>query len=450
MPSRTPICASQPSSARAFSTEGQRRCTSTSKLGRCSSSNCVGRPAPQASHTIRAISATVSSSRADTLKSSSTRRRVGHRGDDAVGDVVDVRERARLLAGAEDLQRPLPGEHLADQVGDRVRDARLVVGHLARPVGVERAADRVRQAVLVVQRAAVDLAGELREAVGRARHRASEHVLLGGRELGRALEDHRRGHVHEPLDAAASSAARKTRVVERRCSPRAACAAACGSWRSRRRSRRGGSRGCSRSTAARACVEVAQVAGMDLAALAHPGRRRSRWSDTRTSQSGSREQAPHDRGADRAGAAGHEDARGHQPDCCRGTPLASSSRSASTISRTSSSKLVARLPAELARAPWRSRRSGGPPRPGACTAGSMRTCSAGSRPTCSKAMSTQLAHAVRLAGRDHVVVRLVLLEHQPHRLDVVPGEAPVALGRRGCRARSSSLKAELDRGRAVR
>ena len=40
----------------------------------------------------------------------------------------------------------------------------------------------------------------------------------------------------------------------------------------------------------------------------------------------------------------------------------------------------------------------------------------------------QLAHAVRLAGRDHVVVGLVLLEHQPHRLDVVAGEAPVALG----------------------
>ncbi len=35
---------------------------------------------------------------------------------------------------------------------------------------------------------------------------------------------------------------------------------------------------------------------------------------------------------------------------------------------------------------------------------------------------------MRLAGRHHEVVGLVLLEHQPHRLDVVAGEAPVALG----------------------
>ena len=40
----------------------------------------------------------------------------------------------------------------------------------------------------------------------------------------------------------------------------------------------------------------------------------------------------------------------------------------------------------------------------------------------------ELADAVGLAGGDDVVVGLVLLEHQPHRLDVVAGEAPVALG----------------------
>jgi hypothetical protein len=40
----------------------------------------------------------------------------------------------------------------------------------------------------------------------------------------------------------------------------------------------------------------------------------------------------------------------------------------------------------------------------------------------------QLAHRVGLAGGDHVVVGLGLLEHQPHGLDVVAGEAPVALG----------------------
>ena len=40
----------------------------------------------------------------------------------------------------------------------------------------------------------------------------------------------------------------------------------------------------------------------------------------------------------------------------------------------------------------------------------------------------ELAHLVRLAGGDDVVVGLVLLQHQPHRLDVVAGVAPVALG----------------------
>ena len=39
------------------------------------------------------------------LKSSLTAGGRGHRGDDAVGDVVDVGERAGLLAVAEDLQR---------------------------------------------------------------------------------------------------------------------------------------------------------------------------------------------------------------------------------------------------------------------------------------------------------------------------------------------------------
>ena len=38
----------------------------------------------------------------------------------------------------------------------------------------------------------------------------------------------------------------------------------------------------------------------------------------------------------------------------------------------------------------------------------------------------QLADAVRLTGGDHVVVGLVLLEHHPHRFDVVARVAPVA------------------------
>src|SRR5918995_2601721 len=40
----------------------------------------------------------------------------------------------------------------------------------------------------------------------------------------------------------------------------------------------------------------------------------------------------------------------------------------------------------------------------------------------------ELTHRMGLAGGDHVVVGLILLEHEPHRLDVVAGVAPVALG----------------------
>ena len=61
----------------------------------------------------------------------------------------------------------------------------------------------------------------------------------------------------------------------------------------------------------------------------------------------------------------------------------------------------------------------------------------------------ELLHAVRLAGGDHVVVRLVLLEHHPHRLDVILGVAPVALGVHVAE-RELFREAELDRGRAVR
>ena len=83
------------------------------------------------------------------LKSSFNPAGGAHRGDDPVGDVIDVGERAGLLAGAEDLQGTLTGEHLVDQVGHGVRDAGLGVGQLAGAVGVEGAADRVGQAVLL-------------------------------------------------------------------------------------------------------------------------------------------------------------------------------------------------------------------------------------------------------------------------------------------------------------
>ena len=102
-----------------------------------------------------------------------------------------MRERSGLLARAKDLEWSLAGEDLRDEIGHRVRDARLVVGKLAGSIGVERPADRVRQAVLRVGGAAVDLAGQLGEAVRRARHRALRQVVLGrGEELG-TLEDHR-------------------------------------------------------------------------------------------------------------------------------------------------------------------------------------------------------------------------------------------------------------------
>ena len=57
-----------------------------------------------------------------------------------------------------------------------------------------------------------------------------------------------------------------------------------------------------------------------------------------------------------------------------------------------------------------------------------------------------LAYRVRLARGDDVVLRHVLLEHQPHRLHVVPGEPPVALG---VQVPQMQLvhQPELDRGR---
>ena len=52
---------------------------------------------------------------------------------------------------------------------------------------------------------------------------------------------------------------------------------------------------------------------------------------------------------------------------------------------------------------------------------------------------------MRLAGGQHVVVRLVLLQDAPHALDVVAGMAPVALGVEVAEV-ELVLQAELDRG----
>ena len=95
----------------------------------------------------------------------------------------------------------LADQRLGDQVRHSVGDPRLgEIGQLVAAISIERAADRVAQAVLVVGGAGVDLAGQLREPVGRAGSRAHECVLLGGRELGGAFEHHRGGHVHEALN----------------------------------------------------------------------------------------------------------------------------------------------------------------------------------------------------------------------------------------------------------
>ena len=115
-------------------------------VGRCSSANASG-SRPHASQMIArdlGDGQLVGGGDVEVLVQAPRR---GHRGDDAVGDVVDVGQRARLGAVAEDRQRRALGasaRHLRDDVGDHVRDARLVLGHLARAVGVERAADRVR------------------------------------------------------------------------------------------------------------------------------------------------------------------------------------------------------------------------------------------------------------------------------------------------------------------
>ncbi len=45
-----------------------------------------------------------------------------------------------------------------------------------------------------------------------------------------------------------------------------------------------------------------------------------------------------------------------------------------------------------------------------------------------KYLIQKFANAMRFTGGDDVIIRLGLLKHQPHRLDIIAGEAPVALG----------------------
>src|SRR5581483_5184413 len=57
----------------------------------------------------------------------------------------------------------------------------------------------------------------------------------------------------------------------------------------------------------------------------------------------------------------------------------------------------------------------------------------------------EVADTVRDAARDDVVVRLLLLQHQPHRADVVAGVAPVA-ARLEVAEPELSFEPEADRG----
>jgi hypothetical protein len=60
----------------------------------------------------------------------------------------------------------------------------------------------------------------------------------------------------------------------------------------------------------------------------------------------------------------------------------------------------------------------------------------------------ELAHRMRLAGRLDIIVGPLLLQHQPHRLDVIAGEARVAL-RFEVAEDELVLQSELDAGGAA-
>ena len=198
-----------------------------------------------------------------------------------------------------------PGEHLVDQIGHRVGEARLGLGHLARAIGAPRATDRVREAVLGVRRPAVHLPRELREPVRRQRHRAARRVVLRCRKHLRAIEHHRRGDVEEALDleverrpnhGVAHGAVRLHGVLRaalhlRRAMPPALTATWI-TW-------------VQPSIAAR-LGRRAQVAGVHLAPLPHPLRRRHLVRDAHL-VGRVRQQVPCDGGAYRAGSTRDED-----------------------------------------------------------------------------------------------------------------------------------------------
>ena len=95
-------------------------------------------------------------------------------------------------------------------------------------------------------------------------------------------------------------------------------------------------------------------------------------------------------------------------------------------------------------APWPDRPAAGRPRsagskpgrarPGSCRCAGRRPARRGRCPSTAgggrsgEGQLDELAHGVGLAGGEHVVVGLVLLQDPPHALDIVARVAPVALG----------------------
>ncbi len=247
----------------------------------------------------------VSSSRGGDVEVLVLARGRSHRGDDPVGDVVDVGEGAGLLATAEDLAA---AAGRASTLAIRSGTAWAIpgssrIGQLARSVGVERAADREPQAMLIVGGARVDLAGELGEAVGRARRRTGVDVRLGGGEFGRPLEHHRGGDIGKALDVLLDRGVddrARERVVDFGQGERELVEV--GDTADDRRQM---DHVRAAAQAPRARREVAQVTQVELAALAHPLRRLAMVGDPNLPV-GVAQQAADDRRADRAGAAGDE------------------------------------------------------------------------------------------------------------------------------------------------
>ena len=136
---------------------------------------------------------------------------------------------------------------------------------------------------------------------------------------------------------------------------------------------------------------------------------------------------------------------GDERDAHRPVEARSRARSLSTIISTSSWKRDRRLPAEpvagLARVADEQVDLGGPHE--------ARVLLDVPRPVVDADRAEgdveQLADRVRLAGGQHVVVGLGLLQHPPHALDVVAREAPVALGVEVAHG-DPVLQAERDRG----